>query len=38
MDLKEEDVKDKPTFKEVAKEYMRFFEGADLAGFNVLKI
>jgi DNA polymerase-3 subunit epsilon len=35
--LKEEDVKGKPTFKEVAKEYMRFFEGADLAGFNVLK-
>ncbi|HKZ38439.1 MAG TPA: 3'-5' exonuclease [Chryseolinea sp.] len=35
--LKEEDVKDKPTFKEVAKEYIRFFEGADLAGFNVLK-
>jgi len=35
--LKQEDVKDKPTFKEVAKEYMRFFEGADLAGFNVLK-
>ncbi len=35
--LKEEDVRDKPTFKEVAKEYMRFFEGADLAGFNVLK-
>ncbi len=35
--LKEEDVKDKPTFKEVAKEYLRFFEGADLAGFNVLR-
>jgi len=32
-----EDVKDKPTFKEVAKEYARFFEGADLAGFNILK-
>jgi DNA polymerase-3 subunit epsilon len=35
--LRDEDVKDKPTFKELAKEYMRFFEGADLAGFNVLK-
>lgn len=35
--LKDEDVKDKPTFKEVAKEYARFFEGADLAGFNILK-
>lgn len=35
--LTDEDVKDKPTFKEVAKEYARFMEGADLAGFNVLK-
>jgi DNA polymerase III subunit epsilon len=35
--LKDEDVKDKPTFKEVAKDYARFMEGADLAGFNVLK-
>lgn len=35
--LKDEDVKNKPTFKEVAKEYARFFEGADLAGFNILK-
>src|SRR5688500_15772837 len=35
--IKEEDVKDKPTFKEVAKDYLRFFEGADLAGFSVLK-
>jgi len=35
--IKEEDVKDKPTFKEVAKDYLRFFEGADLAGFNVIK-
>jgi DNA polymerase III subunit epsilon len=32
-----EDVKDKPLFKEVAREYARFMEGADLAGFNVLK-
>lgn len=32
-----DDVKDKPTFKEVAKEYARFFEGSDLAGFNILK-
>jgi DNA polymerase-3 subunit epsilon len=31
------DVADKPTFKEVAKEYARFIEGADLAGFNILK-
>lgn len=35
--IKEDDVKDKPTFKEVAKDYLRFFEGADLAGFSVLK-
>jgi DNA polymerase-3 subunit epsilon len=35
--LRDEDVRDKPTFKELAKEYVRFFEGADLAGFNILK-
>jgi DNA polymerase III subunit epsilon len=35
--ISNEDVKDKPTFKEVAKEYARFFEGTDLAGFNILK-
>jgi len=35
--ITEEDVKGKPTFKEVAKDYVRFFEGADLAGFSVLK-
>lgn len=32
-----EDVADKPTFKEVAKDYVKFFEGSDLAGFNILK-
>ena len=32
-----EDVADKPSFKEIAKDYVRFFEGADLAGFNILK-
>jgi DNA polymerase-3 subunit epsilon len=31
------DVEGKPTFKEVAKEYAKFMEGADLAGFNILK-
>lgn len=36
--LTDEDVKDKPTFKEVAKEYAKFLEGADLAGFAVLKL
>jgi DNA polymerase III subunit epsilon len=36
--LTDEDVKDKPTFKEVAKDYARFFEGADLAGFSMMKL
>jgi DNA polymerase-3 subunit epsilon len=35
--LTDEDVKDKPGFKDIAKDYARFFEGADLAGFNILK-
>lgn len=35
--IRNEDVQGKPTFKEVAKEYARFMEGADLSGFNVLK-
>jgi DNA polymerase III subunit epsilon len=33
----DEDVKDMPTFKELGKEYARFLEGSDLAGFNILK-
>src|SRR5690606_10139306 len=33
----DEDIKDAPTFKDVAKELHQFFMGADLAGFNVLK-
>jgi DNA polymerase III subunit epsilon len=32
-----EEVANKPTFKELAKEYVKFFEGADMAGFNILK-
>jgi len=32
-----EDVADKQFFKEIAKDYVKFFEGADLAGFNILK-
>lgn len=35
--ISNDDVKDKPTFKELAKDYARFFEGADLGGFNILK-
>ena len=34
----DEDVKNKPTFKEVAREYARFMEGADLSGFSILKM
>jgi DNA polymerase-3 subunit epsilon len=34
----DKDVKDKPTFKEVAREYVKFLEGADLSGFSILKM
>ncbi|WP_375578199.1 3'-5' exonuclease [Marivirga tractuosa] len=33
----DKDVKDKPTFKSVAKELSAFLHGCDLAGFNILK-
>jgi DNA polymerase III subunit epsilon len=33
----DDDVKDAPTFKEVAKSYAAFLEGCDLAGFNILQ-
>ena len=33
-----EDVKDKPTFKELARDYAKFLEGADLSGFSILKM
>jgi DNA polymerase III subunit epsilon len=36
--IKDADVRDKPTFKEVAREYARFLEGADLSGFSILKM
>lgn len=32
--IKDADVADKQTFKEVAKEFSKFIEGCDLAGFN----
>src|SRR5271154_5227311 len=35
--ISDEDVKGMPSFKEVAKDYARFFEGSDLSGFNILK-
>lgn len=34
----DEDVKDKPAFREVARDYAKFMEGADLAGFSILKM
>jgi DNA polymerase-3 subunit epsilon len=33
----DEDVKDAPTFKQIAKSLIQFLEGCDLAGFNILK-
>ncbi|ADR20131.1 DNA polymerase III subunit epsilon [Marivirga tractuosa] len=33
----DKDVKDKPTFKAMAKELSSFLHGCDLAGFNILK-
>ena len=33
----DEDVKEAPTFKNIAKSLAKFLEGSDLAGFNVLK-
>ena len=35
--ISNEDVNNKPTFKDLAKEYAKFFEGCDLSGFNILK-
>jgi len=35
--ISNEDVQGKPTFKDVAKEYAKFLEGADLSGFAILK-
>jgi DNA polymerase III subunit epsilon len=33
----DEDIKDAPTFRKVAKNLAQFLEGADLAGFNMIK-
>ncbi len=30
----DDDVKDKPTFKQIAKQLAKFFEGCDIAGYN----
>ncbi len=32
----DDDVKDEPTFKEIADKVFNFFEGCDLAGFNIV--
>ena len=32
--ITDEDVKDEPTFRQIAKSMYQFFEGCDLAGFN----
>jgi len=32
--ISDEDIKDKPTFKEIAKNIAKFLEGCDLAGYN----
>ncbi len=33
----DEDIKDAPTFKNIAKSLAKFLEGSDLAGFNILR-
>jgi DNA polymerase III subunit epsilon len=33
----EDDIKDAPTFKQVAKNLAKFLEGCDLAGFNIIR-
>lgn len=35
--ITDDDVKGKPTFKEVARDYAKLFEGSDLSGFNIMK-
>jgi DNA polymerase-3 subunit epsilon len=35
--IKDEDVKDKPTFKELAPEIMEYMTGCDIAGYNIIK-
>ncbi len=35
--IKDEDVKDAPNFKGIAKNLQKFLEGCDLAGYNIIK-
>jgi len=37
INITDEDVKDKPRFKDIAKEALSFLEDSDLAGFNILR-
>jgi len=37
IDITDDDVKDAPKFKDIAKEALEFIGGADLAGFNILR-
>lgn len=34
--IKDEDVKDAPTFKQISKSLLEFFEGCDFAGYNIV--
>lgn len=35
--IRDEDVKNAPNFKEIAKKLLKFLEGSDLAGFNIVR-
>ena len=35
--IRDEDVADEPTFRQIARGFLDFLEGADLAGFNLLR-
>lgn len=35
--IRDEDVRDAPTFRQIARSFLRWIEGADLAGFNVAR-
>lgn len=35
--IRDEEVKNAPTFKEIAKNLLKFLEGSDLAGFNIVR-
>jgi len=35
--IRDEDIKDEPTFKDIARDLARFLDGCDLAGYNAIK-